>query len=283
MPTLDRYARFVVDSEDSVVNVASPTFDRPPLVEVALGIEFVPLADFGAIQMGRLADRWSEHFPNVQEHPPLPPNPPIGLADPANGGLIVNMGAPGIRLWLLNEKQDQLVQVQRDRLVINWRASGDTSPYPRYHEALRPTFLRQYDQFLTFLEESGLTMPRPLTVEVTYVNMIATSGDGPFDLSSVLRSQAPFADGLGAPQTTRLQHQWVRTDKDGPVSVLRLDVDVPPQAGAVTFNLTARSVVTPPTSTVSVLRSMDVCHDEIVTAFVALTEQHQQAEWGRTS
>lgn len=282
-PTVDRYALFVADSEDPVIDVASPTFDRPPLVEVALGIEFVPLADFGAIQMARLAQSWREHFPIVQEHAPLPPNPPLGLADQANGGLIVNMGAPGIRLWLLNKDQDQLVQIQRDRLVLNWRASGDVSPYPRYHESLRPIFKRQYDQFLAFLDESGLTKPRPLSVEVTYVNMIPALGDGPPDLSSVLRSQAPFIDGLGAPQTTRLQHQWVRTDKDGPMSVLRLDVDASAQAGAIGLNLTARSLIAPPTSTASVLRSIDLCHDEIVAAFVWLTETDRQAEWGRTS
>lgn len=274
----------MADSEDPVTTVASPTFAHPPLVEVALGIEFVPLAEFGAIHMARLSERWREQFPHVQEHAPLPPNPPIGLTDQFNGGLVVNMGAPGIRLWLLNDNQDQLVQVQRDRLVLNWRASGDVSPYPRYHEALRPIFTRQYDEFVAFLDESGLVKPRPLSVEVTYVNMIpASSVDVPSDLSSILRSQSPFIDGLGVPQTSRLQHQWVRTDKDGQVSVLRLDVDAPAQAGTVGLNLTARSPVAEPTSTASVLQSMDLCHDEIVAAFVGLTEADRQAEWGRTS
>jgi uncharacterized protein (TIGR04255 family) len=279
----DRYARRVADIENPVSNIESPTFDRPPLVEVALGIEWVPLADFGAIQMARLAQRWSDRYPIMQEHPPLPPNPPIGLNDHVNGGLIVNVGAPSIRLWLLTEDEDQLVQIQRDRLILNWRASKNVSPYPRYHDALRSTFAHEYDQFLAFVAEARLPTPRPISVEATYVNLIPRLGDGPQDLSTILRSQIPFTDRLGLPQTTFLQHRWESTNQDGAVSVLRLDVEAQANGASTTLNLSARSAITTPTGTDSVLRSMDVCHDEIVAAFVELTEADRQVEWGRTS
>ena len=71
----------------------TPSFSRPPLVEVALGVEFSPVSGFGAVALVKLADRLHGRYPIVQEYSPLPPNPPIGLDDQIGGGLVVSMGA----------------------------------------------------------------------------------------------------------------------------------------------------------------------------------------------
>lgn len=150
----------------------SPTFSAPPLPEVALAVEFTPIPDFGAVAMARLATQWRARYPHVQEHPPLPSNPPFGT--PAAASMVVSVGAPQIRLWLLTEKQDRLVQLQRDRLVVNWRLASPGQPYPRYRDALRPEFANDYRQLLNFLDTEHLPSPRPTSTEVTYVNAIAS-------------------------------------------------------------------------------------------------------------
>ena len=40
------------------------------------------------------------------------------------------------RLWLMNEQGSQLLQLQQDRLVVNWRRLPSDIPYPHY-ESIR--------------------------------------------------------------------------------------------------------------------------------------------------
>lgn len=283
-PAWSRYARDVDDDDVPISGTPSPSFDRPPLVEVALGVEFSPVPGFGAVALVRFADRLHDRYPVVQEYPPLPPNPPIGVDDQIGGGLVVNMGAPSIRLWLLSREQDQLVQVQRDRLILNWRLGTSSSSYPRYRDALRPAFAREYQGLLSFLMDVGLPTSGPVGVEVTYVNVVSGSIDESSDIGAILRSQRPSAGRLGAPGTTRLQQQWKWTGHDGAASILRIDAEQPAGGGpAIAMNLTARSALGRNAGVDDVLGSLDLCHDEVVSAFVELTEPDRHLEWGRTS
>ena len=36
------------------------------------------------------------------------------------------------RLWLMNEEESRLLQLQQDRLVVNWRKLPSDTPYPHY-------------------------------------------------------------------------------------------------------------------------------------------------------
>jgi len=51
----------------------------------------------------------------------------------------------------------------------------------------------------------------------------------------------------------------------------------------IAVNLTARSALSTNAGVDDVLRSLDLCHDEVVSAFVELTEPDRHLEWGRTS
>jgi len=259
----------------------SPDFKQPPLVEVALAVDFLPIADFGALRMAALADRWSAHYPTAQEQPPLPPNVPVGMNPPFAPGMMVSVGAPQIRLWLLNAAEDRLVQVQRDRLILNWRAATDVNPYPRYHQALRPEFEAAYLQFLQFLSEQGMSPPpRVSGVEVTYVNAVPHEA-GAGDLASTLRSQVLVTLPLGSPATTHLSQTWQHVREGGLVSVLTLNADTAGIGGdASVISLTARSSVPAETSLSDVLEALDACHDDVVASFVALTTEDSHRAWG---
>ncbi len=283
-PTCSRYARDVDDDDVPISGTPSPSFDRPPLVEVALGIEFSPVPGFGAVVLGRFADRLKDRYPVVQEYPPLPPNPPIGLDDQNGAGLVVSMGAPSIRLWLLSQAQDQLLQVQRDRLILNWRAGTNSNSYPRYHETLRPAFAREYRDLLSFLKDAGLPTLSLVGVDVTYVNVFDGSIDKRPEIGTILRSQQPSEGRLAAPRTTRLQQQWEWTGHHGAASILTLDAAQPAsRESAIAMNLTARSSLGMSADIDDVLLSLDLCHDEVVSAFAELTEPDRHLEWGRRS
>ncbi len=86
-PTWSRYARDVDDDNVPISGTPSPSFDRPPLVEVALGVEFSPVPGFGAVELVRFADLLHDRYPLVQEYPLLLPDPKMKVTTaPVSGG-----------------------------------------------------------------------------------------------------------------------------------------------------------------------------------------------------
>ncbi len=184
-----RYGPYMGDtSQPRPTAQALPEFDRPPVTEVALGVVFEPV-EIGVVGLGELYQRWRSEFPTVQEHTALPP-----LFEPPQPGpgLVVEVGHPPMRLWMLNEAEDRLVQVQRDRLVVNWRRIGD-GDYPRYH-TLRALLDRQLADFRSFLHDRAVSPPPPAAVEATYVNTIEAAGFADF-----LAAVKPLPERLGRP------------------------------------------------------------------------------------
>ena len=82
------------------------------------------------------------------------------------------LAPPLPRYWFENLGQPDLLQVQQDRIVHNWRQQSDNSLlYPRY-EPIKERFKNEVDIFAAWLEEEGLGAIRPNQCEVTYVNII---------------------------------------------------------------------------------------------------------------
>ena len=81
------------------------------------------------------------------------------------------------RLWLLNEESTELIQVQNDRFIKNWRKVGEKDQYPHYEPVIKPAFQRDFAEFQSFLNEENLGAIKVNQCEVTYVNHIV-SGEG---------------------------------------------------------------------------------------------------------
>ncbi len=257
-----------VTGESEAEVQALPDFERPPLTEVALGVVFEPV-EIGAVGLAELSQRWRDEFPNVQEHTALPP-----LFQPAQPGpgLVVEVGHPPLRLWMLTEAADRLVQVQRDRLVVNWRRISD-GEYPRYH-ALRALLDRKVADLWSFFHERTVAIPLPAAVEATYVNTIDAAGFAEF-----LAGTPPFPERLGQPTEASVS---VVFDTPGGVQ--------PPQRVAL-FSSRDRSVEGRYVLRVSVLgqltawdeweRSMSAAHEQAVRTFAEVTTRDMHQIWGR--
>jgi len=144
-----------------------PSFDAPPIVETALGIEFEPLKEWSVIHFGLLHSKLKFDYPKYEIQPP------VGVQN------VVEFGFPDnipMRLWFLNESEDRLLQVQNSRLIYNWRKFDRSSFYPRY-KSLKPTFRNEWLRFCDFLESNGIEQPNIQKCEVTYINQIE-SGEG---------------------------------------------------------------------------------------------------------
>jgi hypothetical protein len=82
----------------------------------------------------------------------------------------VMVGAPALRIWMLNDGEDELLQVQNDRLLLNWRrAVGDNRTYPRY-DYLRDIYQGVFADFHEQVARLNVGTFRPHTAVVTYVN-----------------------------------------------------------------------------------------------------------------
>ena len=75
------------------------------------------------------------------------------------------------RCWFLNSAGTELIQVQTDRFIHNWRKVGDGDQYPRY-EHLRTAFAAELRKLVEFLQRQQPGRLVPNQCEVTYVNHI---------------------------------------------------------------------------------------------------------------
>jgi uncharacterized protein (TIGR04255 family) len=75
------------------------------------------------------------------------------------------------RVWFLNEGQNELIQFQRDRFIVNWRQGAEAEPYPRYVR-IRDRFQSAFALLREFLNAEKLGEIAPTQCELTYVNHI---------------------------------------------------------------------------------------------------------------
>jgi len=258
-----------------------PSFEMPPVLEVVLGLEFQPVADLGAIRLGQLAERWKDRYPVSRELPPLPASPPVGMPGEFPG-VFVNMGAPAIRLWLMSANQDQLIQIQRDRLILNWRHPDTQLPYPRY-DSLRPAFVDAYDDLRVFMAEKELGEIHPTSVEVSYVNEVVTDGQSP-GLATILRGVASYDQRLGPPLVSRVMQVFTANSLPGNLAMLTLTADTQGRGpNSTLITLTYRSAIALGATPEDIMASMDFGHRDVVLGFTEATTESMHEMWGRFS
>lgn len=141
-----------------------PSFDHPPVIEVAVGVHFLQLPGLNTVALVRLADMWRERFLKVQEQPPLPPVAPGGSR---LFTFEVENSPPPHRFWLLTKSESLLVQIQHDRLLLNWRKVKDDDPYPRYGQ-LRQEFSQLWSEFTAIVLGGQFGAFQPTLAEVTF-------------------------------------------------------------------------------------------------------------------
>lgn len=251
------------------------------MVEVAAGIQFRSLLGMRGIVLGPLRERWRDRYPHVQEMIPLPPQVEAGPA----GGAVFQMGfgpVPSSRYWFLSSDQTELVQVQNDRLVVNWRRGAGAGVYPRY-EVIRELFSARLDDLRAFLAEEQFGKAEVVQVELTYINSVPELVSGPVD-DVLLGLGWPRLDALGPPEQVRASVSFLVPDVGaGPV---RLYLSVEPGAdpdGSPTgfFTLTVRGapVADDVDATVGFL---DGAHEHIVRSFARVTTEPMHRKWRRT-
>src|SRR3982751_1568266 len=96
-----------------------PKFERPPVIEAVLGVQFERLVDFSAAHVGWFwKTRLSDEFQTAKEAPRLEDQFERFGNDRVwapMGGLVFRPGAEADRIQIVNSRGDRMVQIQDSR------------------------------------------------------------------------------------------------------------------------------------------------------------------------
>ncbi|MBW4444356.1 MAG: TIGR04255 family protein [Plectolyngbya sp. WJT66-NPBG17] len=261
-----------------------PSFENPPVTEVACSVLFRSIEELATAHVGLLWQAFQPEYPYVEDTVPLASKVEFFENKPIEAKLQITGVPPMPRVWFITESGNRVIQIQRERFIHNWRKIQNTDEYPRY-ESVVNKFQEYLSTFEGFLANSRLSKLSYLQYELTYVNQIPQShGWKTFeDIGNI------FPDFSWRTQSERFLKSpkslnW-GTSFDLPDEIGRLYVGV---SSAMQGNepillveLTVRGIgdyAAPE----SLRKWFDIAHDWIVRAFADLTAESIQTEiWKR--
>ena len=263
------------------MTMSLPSYGKPPVYEVALAVQFETDRPLGSADLASIRSLLAPDYPIVRDMPPL-------------GRMTTDLERtvefefsstpPVPRYWFLSQDESHLVQLQRDRIAVNWRRQGD-DPYPRY-DTITPRLEKAWTWLVQHLAEFGYEEPRPDVAEVTYVNPIeATPGiwEQPSELGAVFEPWSGDLNGeLHAElQTAALNLQFTLPGTDGGLrATVQPATNNETGRAALMLTLVARGNAENETFE-GALRFLDIGHEAIVRTFTALTTNEMHTHWER--
>ena len=270
-----------------------PSFRRPPLGEMVLALQFESLAQLDIRHVGLITERFQDQFPTFAVQPPLEPTLERFDRHHAVPTFSVQMRDVPLfpRMWLMDGKNVELVQIQPDRLMHNWRRVSDADEYPRYSQ-LRDAFARDWARLSDVLAELHLGVLQATQCEVSYVNHIEAGvpEGGYADPARVFTFLAPSvmhhgqADYEGVAFSSSGVAKSRGPDDEGILARFFIELG----SGSIArknqlvyqLNLTVRGA--PATRDLSgVLQFFDFAHERIVRGFCELTTPEMHKSWER--
>lgn len=160
------------------MNRPLPSFRHPPVIETALSVQFQPIKGFGNTHLGLFWRLVREDYSEYEDADPIEPQIErfgSGVPRVRFPQFRVAASQPAARLRMSSADGHRMIQLQRDRLVYNWRRLRD-GEYPRWH-VVEPEFRSAVDTLAKFLESEGLPAIEPTQWEVTYLNHLVRGRD----------------------------------------------------------------------------------------------------------
>jgi len=231
----------VINMEE--ISKSLPDYERPPVIEVVCGILFKSIDKLLAPHLGLLWEKYKTEYSICREVPPLAPVIERFEEAPQIDLQLADV-PPLPRIWFVHEKENGIIQVQRDRFLHNWKKVLPEDEYPRYPQVIE-LFKDRLSRFESFLSENNLGVMEPRQYEMTYINHIP-QGEGwtklneigkvfpDFSLRADGRRFLPEPDGINwrtsfaLPDEAGRLHVTIRHAKlrDSDIPVLLLDLTV---------------------------------------------------------
>lgn len=267
---------------------ARVSFDRPPVVEVVCGILFATPEPLRGAHVGLYGQRVHDAFPRIEEAPPLVPV--IEFPDPRAGAVQFEYGfgplPPLRRTWFISEDGRNLIQVQEDRFIFNWKKAAADDTYPRY-ETVIERFNEHLAGFIGFIVDQGVGTPAYRQFELTYVNHIPL-GTAEIEVSEgrILVDHVRDASRsrfLPEPEGVNWVSIYSLPNQEGRLYAAAQSARAPDGRRILRLDMTARGI---PSDTTEAGRQawFDQAHAWITLGFADLTAKDlQEKVWGRTA
>jgi uncharacterized protein (TIGR04255 family) len=230
----------------------SISYETPPLVEVAMAVQFEPPKGLGQAHLGAFWASRKQEFPHVRAVQP------ISTANESFGGerqwlppslQLALTNEPDSRLQMTSADDQWMLQVQRNRLVINWRKRSNE--YPRFETAW-DSFKNSWKDWVTFISDLNLTPLIPQLWELTYVNRVPRGplwnepADWPNVFPGLWGEKLAVVDDA---QLCGFHGQWVWEHSSLParlyVEPRPVRLPGPPSQEVLSLSFTARGIVSP--------------------------------------
>jgi uncharacterized protein (TIGR04255 family) len=138
-------------------------YENPPIDEIVCGMRFDPIKQLQSGHFGILWQKFRPDFPRTEDQIPVLPVSQEDLGTPDK--------LPLPRVWFIHENENELIQVQRNRFLHNWRKRRPDDEYPGYKTVIED-FERYLSRFEEFLLEENLGNFVAKEYELTYIDLI---------------------------------------------------------------------------------------------------------------
>jgi uncharacterized protein (TIGR04255 family) len=264
-----------------------PDFDNPPVTETVLGLQFTPLSKFDVPHYGRYWTKIKEEYEHFEVHPAVVSTVDERESDvpTKQGKIFINFpNGPNFRCWFIDKSHTNLIQVQRDRFILNWRKVRGDEQYPHY-EHIRPKFEQEWVRFCEMLTEEGIETPKVNQCEVTYVNHIEFDSEltGGSELKRFIASWSGATSGEFLPKVDKvsLNTNYMMDGKNGRLRISMLPV-LRMGDGMEVLQLDVSATGRPTSSkTPDILEWMDKGREWVVKGFADFTTPEMHKKWRR--
>ncbi|MBT5028955.1 MAG: TIGR04255 family protein [Nitrospina sp.] len=249
---------------------------------------FDPLEDFQSTHLGMFRETIKAEYPSFEEKPFLLPKTEYykpNLGKSAEPVVIKANSLP--RLWFVSENKNQILQLQSDQLINNWKKVQDEDSYPHYDEIIQK-FENHFNEFNAFVNDHEIGEIKPKQYELTYVNHISSLNgwekDSPienifpeFKLASDPKNFLPKCEAFNWTNTYLLPNEEGRLYSTIKVVLHRVSAEP-----LIRFQLKVTGINKE--ASLDKMRSwFDLAHEWILLSFAELTNEKVQTEyWGRT-
>ncbi len=256
-----------------------PDFENPPAIETAVGVKFAPIAGWNVFHYGLLLQEFLEDYPVQELRPPIGNVPAIQFtASDADFS-----GMP-VRCWFINQQSTQLLQVQNDCFLRNWRKT-ESSPDYLHYEFIRPRFQQDWSRFKAFLQKASLLPPDVWQCEVTYINQFVRGREW-HDFNDLSELYPIWSKGNMSPLLTRTQMATFATSYMLPNDLGTLHFLSQPGIrkgdGAEIIQLSVTALGRPRSSDdLDILGWLDAGREAVVQGFSDFTSETAHFIWGK--
>ncbi|MGA9884362.1 MAG: TIGR04255 family protein [Candidatus Acidiferrales bacterium] len=251
-------------------------FERPPVVETSIGFYFTPIQGWTILEYGLLREKFKPKYPTSEF------NHPVGQLQ-VQFGVGSNFSNIPVRVCFVDSANENLVQVQNNFVLHNWRRSDPSSLYQHYVRS-REALQSDWQVFGGFLEEQSLKLGQVVRCEASYFNHLVQGEDWQ-DFSELPRLFPAWkgTEGKGVlstPQMIGFSAWYVRPQ--GMIQVVSQPA-LRQTDGKQIIQLTVTVNGVPIAQDEEALfRCLDDCHHAAVHAFAEFTSEDAQRRWGRS-